>query len=400
MKRLAYLSAITLLLICCGKKENPEVAVESISLNRSTITLEVATSEVLTATVLPSNATEKTVIWSSTDTNIATVEAGRVTGVAPGSVEITVKCGAATAKCSVTVIASARAIQLDKTEIVLDVEETETLVATVEPANTTDAVVWSSSDDTVASVKDGLVTAVAPGNAQITVKAGSQSAICSVTVKEPFPVAIDMGLSVKWANVNVGANVPEEYGDHFAWGELETYYETGYALSSSPVWKEGKSSGYDWSSYKWCMGSSNTLIKYNVNGSYGDVDNKTVLEITDDVAHAKFGRKWRIPTDEEWTELRENCSISWTSRSGVTGMLVTSNKNGESLFLPAASNGLDLMTVGGTGTVGYIGRYWSSSLNQKTPTLAYYYCISHGYGIERLNDGQRYDGLSVRAVTH
>ena len=161
---------------------------------------------------------------------------------------------------------------------------------------------------------------------------------------------VDLGLSVKWATCNVGANSPEEYGDYFAWGELEP--------------KET----YNWSSaYKWCKGSLKTLTKYNTNSSYGSVDNKTVLGATDDAAHANWGGSWRMPTDAEMTELREQCTWTWTTENGVNGYKVTSKTNGNSIFLPAAGYRWD----GSLNYAGSSGSYWSSSLNTDTPSRAW-----------------------------
>ena len=161
---------------------------------------------------------------------------------------------------------------------------------------------------------------------------------------------VDLGLSVKWATCNVGANSPEEYGDYFAWGELEP--------------KET----YNWSSaYKWCKGSLKTLTKYNTNSSYGSVDNKTVLGATDDAAHANWGGSWRMPTDAEMTELREQCTWTWTTENGVNGYKVTSKTNGNSIFLPAAGYRWD----GSLNYAGSSGSYWSSSLNTDSPSRAW-----------------------------
>ena len=101
---------------------------------------------------------------------------------------------------------------------------------------------------------------------------------------------VNLGLSVKWATCNVGASSPEEYGDYFAWGEVEP------------------KSIYDFSTYKYCNGSETTLTKYNYSSSYGTVDNKTTLELSDDAARANWGGSWRMPTDAELTELREQCT--------------------------------------------------------------------------------------------
>ena len=155
---------------------------------------------------------------------------------------------------------------------------------------------------------------------------------------------VDLGLSVKWATCNVGATKPEEYGDYFAWGETEP------------------KSTYDWGTYKWCNGSYTTLTKYNHSSSYGTVDNKTTLDLSDDAARANWGGSWRMPTKAEQDELRNNCTWTWTTQNGVYGYKVTSKKSGytnKSIFLPAAGyrNGSSLNNAG---SYGYC---WSSSLN-------------------------------------
>jgi uncharacterized protein YjdB len=168
------------------------VAIESVSLNKSTLSLEEGTSETLTATVNPSNATDKSVTWSSSNSAVATVDAnGKVTAVAAGEAEITVTTtdGAKTATCAVTVTASAVAVEsvsLNKTELSLIVGAEETLTATVLPENADNkAVTWSSSDESVATVDaNGKVKAIAIGEAVITVTTadGGKTASCTVTV--------------------------------------------------------------------------------------------------------------------------------------------------------------------------------------------------------------------------
>ena len=185
---------------------------------------------------------------------------------------------------------------------------------------------------------------------------------------------VDLGLSVKWATCNVGASKPEEYGDYFAWGETEP--------------KEV----YDWSTYKWCNGSSTSLTKYCTNSSYGTVDNKTVLESADDAAAVNWGGSWRMPTNAELTELREQCTWTWTTQNGVNGYKVTSKSNGNSIFLPAA----DCHDDSPLNNAGSLGSYWSSSLATSYPRGACY------LGFNSSNVGwyshNRYNGLPVRPV--
>ena len=173
------------------------IAVTGVSISKSTLPLTEGDSETLTATVSPSNATNKAVNWSSSDAGVASVSDGKVTALKPGTTTITVSTadGGKTATCAVTVEAKkipVTGVTLDKEETGLVEGEEVTLVATLAPENATEKTVeWSSSDEKVATVKDGKVTAVAPGTATITVKTvdGSKTATCKVTVeKKGIPV--------------------------------------------------------------------------------------------------------------------------------------------------------------------------------------------------------------------
>lgn len=194
------------------------------------------------------------------------------------------------------------------------------------------------------------------------------------------PEIVDLGLSVKWSSFNLGASTPEEYGDFFSWGEI------------------GSKSDYNWSSYRWCNGNYNSLTKYCSNTSYGAagfVDNYSELELDDDAPHTLLGDKWRMPTSEEWAELKDNCNWDWTTINGVKGMKVSSKLSGyvdKWIFFPAAgyidgSNGYD------SGLYGY---YWSSSLNEGNPRNAYFSGFSSG-GVG-IHSDNRCGGFSIRPV--
>ena len=192
-------------------------------------------------------------------------------------------------------------IELDKTILDLGVGSTEVLVATFKPYNATDrTVTWSSSNSEIATVDNtGKVTGIRDGSATITAKAGDKSAICSVEVYTVPKGAVDLGIVMMredgskyllfWAECNIGASRPEEYGEYFAWGETED------------------KDNYSWSTYKWANGVNYKLTKYcpinrtNYWNGSGSPDDKTKLEPEDDVAHVKLGGKWRMPTDAEWS---------------------------------------------------------------------------------------------------
>ena len=208
---------------------------------------------------------------------------------------------------------------------------------------------------------------------------------------------IDLGLSVKWAAYNLGADSPEDPGDYFAWGET--------------IPKQS----YQWNNYKFCINSDSVreerikhpflkslfgkkkadihiFSKYNIEEVHGTVDNKVNLELCDDAARANWGGKWRMPTDAEWTELLTKCTWIWTTEGGKNGYKVTSKTNGNSIFLPAAG-----YRDTGLHYVGVFGYYRSSSLDTEFPSRAWYVFFSSDsvYG----GHGDRYYGHSIRPVS-
>lgn len=163
---------------------------------------------------------------------------------------------------------------------------------------------------------------------------------------------VDLGLSVKWATCNIGAETSTDFGDYFAWGETSV--------------KET----YDWSTYKYCAGVKSSFTKYCSVESYGNegfVDDKKVLDAEDDVAMVNWKGKWRMPTRSEIAELRTNCTWEWFIKDGVKGYLVRSKKNGNSIFLPAAGFISETNQV----SVGEKGLYWSNTLYTDGPFNAY-----------------------------
>lgn len=167
---------------------------------------------------------------------------------------------------------------------------------------------------------------------------------------------VDLGLSVKWATVNV-------FG-YYAWGETRT------------------KDYYSWDTYFDTNNNGSvfiTFFKY-------DSNKKTTLDLSDDVAHVKWGGSWRMPTRAEWDELHENCTWTWTtSPDGANGCKVTSKRNGKSIFLPASG----FIYEGKFCYVGVDGNYWSSSIDEPITI------DSDGYnGLS----ASRYYGQTVRAV--
>ena len=174
--------------ICKVTVKKPTIAVTSIELDQTDITLNKGASQTLKATVKPDNATDKNVTWASSKTDIATIDnTGKVTAVAKGVATITASCGGKTATCKVTVTVSVESITLSETTLNLEKGTSATLTATVKPDDATDKTVsWSSSNTSVATVTTGgVVVAVSEGSTTIMATADGQTAVCNVNVTVP-----------------------------------------------------------------------------------------------------------------------------------------------------------------------------------------------------------------------
>lgn len=203
---------------------------------------------------------------------------------------------------------------------------------------------------------------------------------------------VDLGLSVKWATCNVGATAPEKEGSFYAWGETTTKKE------------------YNWDNYKWSKKGDNwQLTKYFYDTEYDfylvDINNVeyywefpykddlSTLLPSDDVASAKWGSSWRMPTRTEMEELITKCTWTWTMRNGYTGYEVT-GRNGNSIFLPTIwteRNSWDER--------GYDGYYWTASLSENDyPVFAYNLEFS-AIKIYGITSESRCEGFLVRPVT-
>ncbi|MBP5506205.1 MAG: Ig-like domain-containing protein [Bacteroidales bacterium] len=203
----------------------------------------------------------------------------------------------------------------------------------VEPDNATDmSVTWTIGDETIATIEDGLLTAVGVGETEVAVTSndGGATSICAVTVISDKINAVDMGLSVLWADRNVGADSPEATGEHYMWGEIEPYNGDPWDLSDSFMDYYKKKYERD---------------KYNGTNLY--------LDKEDDVAYIKYGGKWRLPSKSEMDELlatRDNPDYQWSfveessayfagSRKILyRGWWINYLKNGNRIFLPTTES--------------------------------------------------------------
>ena len=186
--------------------------------------------------------------------------------------------------------------------------------------------------------------------------------------------AVDLGLSVKWASMNVGAKKATDFGTYYAWGETQS--------------KEF----YSWATYSWSKGDSQYLTKYST------TDRRTQLAPVDDAAHTNWGGKWRMPTVDEYEELTDpdKCTWEWTTKDGVNGYKVTGKKTGNSIFLPITG----FRYYGKTQFRGIYGIYWSSTLYSSNPNKVW--CLEFNFSDISVHYGNlssnRFSGRCIRAV--
>lgn len=188
---------------------------------------------------------------------------------------------------------------------------------------------------------------------------------------------VDLGLpsGTLWATCNVGATTPSGYGKYYSWAEIQSKVT------------------YDWSTYRYCKGTENTLTKYcglSDFGYNGFTDELICLQAEDDAASVNWGSGWRTPTKEDWEELCQNTTNIWTTQDGVYGRCFTSI-NGASLFLPAAG----MHDQHGGEWAGTHGCYWTSSLYSNSVHAHQFFFVFDTY---KMYACTRRCGLSIRPV--
>lgn len=205
------------------------------------------------------------------------------------------------------------------------------------------------------------------------------------------PTAVDLGLpsGLLWASHNIGATVPEESGDYFAWGEIKS--KRLYSRDTYKYYRtDSLSDGYT----KYCHISSR--------GYKGYTDTLSTLEMCDDVANVQLGGQWRIPTKEDWLELCRHCKQECCEINGLKGCKVT-GPNGNSIFFPFAGSCYDNSVLTHHLTeypkrMGNFGEYWSSSLCGGWTVNVWCADFSSPYGFSVTEYVNRNFGFSVRAV--
>lgn len=201
---------------------------------------------------------------------------------------------------------------------------------------------------------------------------GDKDNVMGVSPKGLEPVDLGLPSQIKWANINLGATAPEEFGDYFSWAEVQPKKE------------------YSWGTYKWCKGAQDTMTKYCTASFQGTVDHLTALLPGDDAANANWGNGWRVPGIDDFNELLNNCTWIWTTLGGNIGYRIV-GPNGNSIFLPAAGS------MEGTRLVnaGHVSGYWTDALYDDSNDA---FVLSYHTTSLEMSSYQRYTGLSIRPV--
>ena len=378
------LCAVGVVMTSC--EEIQPIAVTSVTLNSTSMELVEGTTQTLVATVSPSNAENQKVIWSSNNSSVASVTDGVVTAIKVGTATITVKTddGNKTATCNVTVVAKeipVTSVSLDQTEIELMEGDELSLTATVKPENATNKnVTWTSSDERIAAVNNGKVTAILEGTATITVKTedGGKVTYCTVTVLcsdnninyiDEYGINQGKGVEIDgvvWAPVNCGYHETDypwgkiyQWGRKYGQGYLEGTYNQKLTDATTPIIKSGPVSLNEGQSI------SNSNVFYKVNKSpynWLDYKNDTLWNAGTESNPIKTEydpcpEGWRVPTITELENLIEN-SLPWDGGYWFSGSSLYSS-NSPKIFFPAA--GMQHCNTEYGEYRGLYGYYWSSS---------------------------------------
>lgn len=296
--------------------------VYSLELDKTKLSLWLGESATLNASIKSSNIKEKNLIWVSTNEKVAIVKNGIVTGVGVGNAVILASSAedpSVNVACDVT-ISSVSNISLNKSSVVLTEGETVELKFVILPDDVIDkTVTWSSENESVATILDGVITGVGIGSTVVIATSNMDSSkkdSCEVIVcaSENGHKYVDLGLTsgLMWATCNIGAASPTDHGNYYAWGETVT---------------------------------KNEYTQYNKIFT----DCPQTLPLENDAARVNWGGNWRMPTYRELHELGEECTWTWTLLNGRSGYKVRSKMNGNYIFLPVPS-------FNGSST------FWSSTL--------------------------------------
>lgn len=344
--------------------------------------------------ILPADATaRKEISWINTNPSVARLETNvqgnpykiLITAESIGVTHICARCGGKTADLVVYVDeVEAASVTMSQNSLSMKAGESQQLTAAVQPSYlTNNEIIWESSNPEVATVENGLVTAHRGGATQISAWCGKQHDVCDIIVALPDGV-VDLGLSVYWAECNLGASNAIAQGDYFAWGETST--KSTFTLLNYKLRKSGDND------------SNIEFVRYTPSDWKSDFKD---FNYANDAAREALGGEWRVPTPSEFVELFSNCDVEYYDYGGVgmKYMKFTSKVPGytdRSVIFPVGGGFRD-DTHGG---FDYCGYYWSSSiLAYKRCQWAHYVFFSNSKNIKtEISARDRYCGLSIRPV--
>ncbi len=405
-----------------GEEGKKEVKVSKITLNTKELVVAIGYTQNLSATVSPTNATDKSVKWESANTSIATVKDGVVKGISAGTTTVTATAGTVTATCQITVV--------EPTVIVTGAANLKSFcdveipfyvyfkyAGTYKDFNA--GICVSSTNQTPELDKDECyeINHDKDGNPDLSgyyvinlnylqesttyyyaayaifdgkTYWGEVRSFTTQEVGISTEQMVDLGLSVKWAGWNVGATKPEEYGNYYAWGEIEP--QTG-SMTYVPA------------TYKY--GNYGNVSRYCTDSKFGTVDGRTTLMAMDDAANVAWDGNWRLPTSAEKREFLANTNHMKYTYKGVDGWIFTSKINGNSIFIPAAG----YMYNSEVCREHEQTNFWTSSLHETDNLSARIACDriqnnildGAGFDMDWMSDSYnlsqvRYLGCSVRPV--
>ena len=425
----ALMLGLVLVFVGCTEEPAP-IVVTSVTLDSTSMTLVEGDTQKLTATISPSNAENKTVIWTSSNSSVASVKDGLVTAIKSGTAMITVKSddGGKTATCEVTVNAKTypvESISLNKTSYEMTEGDEVTLTATISPENATNKnISRSSSNTSVATVDNGKVKALKSGTATITVKTedGNKTATCDIIVKpndsnnnsdyiDEYGINHGPGVEIDgviWAPVNCGYHATDfKYGKLYQWGRKygQGYYGEIFDIDGQlagvyydetvPEIKKGPVSEYEG------QHPNNKNIFYKSYSDWLDVGNNRLWNSGTESNPKKTSydpcpEGWRVPTVSEIKKIGgAEKGINTSNQIGF----FHGNEDETQIFFPAAGN-----RSGTTSDAEYRGnraRYWSSSPESaKNNSRIFALIFTYAYDTNYVAEGyvNRSTALSIRCV--
>lgn len=289
---------------------------------------------------------------------------------------------------SVTIAKKSRTMSWSSYPSSLYVGRTGTLSATASAGSSDGTISYSSSSSSKASVSGSIVTAVASGTCTIyaSISEGtnymSASTSYTLTVKAIPTGCVDMGVSVFWADRNIGASSPYDYGDYFSWGNTDGHQQSGNSFGT------------------YSFGTSNSTEPYVSSNGAALTGN---VPLSQDAARQNLGSPWRTPSTQDYYELFNNCrfidafgnTVTTNDKrvtvNGVVGIYLESPITGNRLFIPCGGYGNGSTLIRGN----FLGCYWT--INQYTSARGERMYISENY-VTHSSAMDKFYGGNIRAI--